>query len=113
MLAARGQHPGYRRTLRDRRAVYDASWRADVDRLTREHGERPVREAMRMIEQQAREQRGNGWDREAHAREVRRGIEPCRGRAAGAGERISPRGIAAGIVALIVPNASKPWPLAC
>jgi hypothetical protein len=59
--------------LRSRRAVYDASWRAEVDRLTHEYGREPVCQAMTQLSEQPCER--HQWDRQGHARRVQRDIE--------------------------------------
>jgi hypothetical protein len=62
--------------IAERRKVYQAAMRADVDRLTREHGERPVREALRLIERRnERDQQHDGWNARQHAFEVKLAIE--------------------------------------
>jgi hypothetical protein len=53
----------------ERRKIYTAAYECDLRRLSAEHGDGPVQDALAMIETH------DGWDREAHARAVQRGIE--------------------------------------
>jgi hypothetical protein len=57
----------------DRREVYSRAYRADLDRLARQHGPGPVADAVALIEQ--RNQPVEPWDRAGHKQAVREGIE--------------------------------------
>jgi hypothetical protein len=58
--------------LRERQAVYEAAWAADVCRLCAEHGEAVISDALQLIAKKTK--RGDGWDQRRHARAVKAGI---------------------------------------
>ena len=56
-----------------RRRIYEAAYQADLTRLRARHGDRPVADALVLIEQQA--PLPCDWDARGHAHRVVRGIE--------------------------------------